>query len=226
MKKIFALSLGMLAIISVSKAQSTTSVMKHSRDFLMLQLSYDSWMGAPDSIQTGGLSRGFNVAFMYDFPLKPGSKLSIAPGLGISSSNIFFKDQTVAVGTLSPTLQFPADSSFKHYKLSTTYLEIPIELRFRQYPNNANKGFKAGIGLKFGTLANAHTKGKKVLSGSKQTEKVSDKRYFQTWRAAATARIGYGNFSVFTSYSFTSLLKQNAGPTINTFSIGVGLSGL
>ena len=226
MKKIFALSLGMFAFIAVSKAQSTTSVIKHSHDFLMVQVSYDSWMGAPDSIKTGGLSRGFNIAFMYDFQFKPGSKLSIAPGLGISSSNIFFKNQAVAIGELSPTLQFPADSSFKHYKLSTNFLEIPVELRYRQYPNNANKGFKAGLGLKFGTLLNAHTKGKKILSGGKQTEKVSDKRYFQTWRAAATARIGYGNFSVFTTYSLTPLLKQSAGPSINSFSIGLCLSGL
>lgn len=226
MKKIFALFLGMFALIAVSKAQSTTSVIKHSHDFLMVQVSYDSWMGAPDSIKTGGLSRGLNIAFMYDFQFKPGSKLSIAPGLGISSSNIFLKNQTAAIGALSPTLQFPADSSFKHYKLSTNFLEIPIELRFRQYPNNANKGFKAGIGLKFGTLLNAHTKGKKILSGGKQTQKVSDKRYFQTWRAAAIARLGYGNFSVFTSYSLTPLLKQSAGPSLNTFSIGVGLSGL
>lgn len=226
MKKIYALSLVLLAFIAVSKAQSTTPVIKHSKDFLMLQLSYDSWIGAPDSIHTGGLSRGFNAAFMYDFQFKPGSKLSIAPGLGISSSNIFFKGQTVAIGTLSPTLQFPKDSSYKHYKLATTYLEIPIELRFRQYPNNANKGFKAGLGIKFGTLVSAHTKGKKILSGGKQTQKVSDKRYFQNWRAAATARVGYGNFSVFTSYSLTPLLKQNAGPSINTFSIGLCLSGL
>lgn len=226
MKKIFALSLGMLMLVSLAKAQSPTPVIKHSRDFLVLQLSYDTWVGAPDSIHTGGLSRGFNIAFMYDFPFKTGSKLSVAPGLGISSSNIFFKDQTVSIGELSPTLQFPSDTIYKHYKLATAFLEIPIELRYRQYPDNANKGFKAGLGLKFGTLLNAHTKGKQVLAGSKHTDKVSDKRYFQTWRAAATARVGYGNFSVFASYSLTPLLKQNAGPNINTLSVGLCLSGL
>lgn len=225
MKKILALSVGLLSLITVAKAQTTT-VIQHSRDFFVISLSYDAWMGAPDSIHTGGLSRGFNAAFMYDFPFKTGSKFSIAPGLGISSSNIFFKDQSVAIGEVSPTLQFPSDTSFKNYKLSTNYIEIPIELRYRQFPDNANKGFKAGLGLKFGALLNAHTKGRKILSGSKQAQKVSDKRYFQPWRAAATARVGYGNFFVFTSYSLTPLLKQNAGPKINTFSIGIGLSGL
>lgn len=226
MKKAVLVFAGLLAFFGLSKAQTGSSVVKHSHDFLVLQLSYDSWMGAPDSIRTGGLSRGFNMAFMYDFPFKNGSKFSIAPGLGISSSNIFFKDQAVAIGEVTPTLQFPTDSSYKHYKLSTNYVEIPIELRYRQYQDNANKGFKAGIGLKFGALLNAHTKGKKALSGSKQTEKITDKRYFQPWRAAATARVGYSNFSVFASYSLTPLLKRTAGPSINTFSIGIGLSGL
>lgn len=226
MKKILALSLGLLTLISVAKAQNKTPVIKQSRDFLVLQLSYDAWIGAPDSIHTGGLSRGFNAAFMYDFPFKPGSKFSVAPGLGISSSNIFFKDQAVAIGQYSPTLSFPKDTAYKHYKLATTYLEIPVELRYRQNSENANTGFKAALGLKFGTLLNAHTKGKEVLTGSKQTQKISDKHFFQTWRVAATARAGYGNFGIFASYSLTSLLKQNAGPNINTFSVGLSLSGL
>jgi hypothetical protein len=216
----------MLAMITLAKAQSPSSIVMHSHDFFVVQLSYDTWVGAPDSMHIGGLSRGVNIAFMYDFPVKEGSHFSVAPGLGISSSNIFFKNQTLGIGQVSPTLDFRRDSSYKHYKLATTFLEIPIEFRYRQFSDNANKGFKAGIGLKFGTLLNAHTKGKKIVSGGKQVEKTGDKRYFQTWRVAATARIGWGNVSLFTSYSLTPLLKQTAGPKFNTLSVGLCLSGL
>lgn len=216
----------MLAMITIAKAQAPSQIIKHSHDFLVVQLSYDAWAGAPDSIHTGGLSRGVNIALMYDFPLKEGSHLSVAPGLGISSSNIFFDHQTVAIGQVNPTLNFNPDSVYKHYKLATAFLEIPVELRYRAFPDNANKGFKAGIGLKFGTLLNVHTKGKKIVSGGKQTEKISNKRYFQTWRAVATARVGWGNFSVFTNYTVTSLLKAGTGPTINPVQVGICLSGL
>lgn len=226
MKKIITLFISMLALLQAQAQGPASAIMRQSQDFLMVGVSYDTWTGAPDSIHTGGLSRGFNMAFMYDFPLNEGSHLSVAPGLGISSSNIFFKDQTAAIGSVNPTLNFNPDSVYKHYKLATTYLEIPIELRYRAVQNNANTGFKAGLGLKFGALVNAHTKGKKVGSGGKQTDKVNNKQYFQRWRVAATLRVGWGNFAAFTSYSITPLLNQEAGPKINSLSVGICISGL
>jgi hypothetical protein len=170
MKKVVALCGLLLAAVTLTKAQSPASVVAHSRDFFVVQLSYDMWAGAPDSVQTGGISRGFNFAFMYDFPFKEGSHLSVAPGLGISTSSVFFSDQAPQIGGTAPTLAFPSDSIYKHYKLTTAHLEIPVELRYRQYADNANKGLKVGLGLKFGTLLSAHTKGKKIVGGSKQVQ--------------------------------------------------------
>jgi hypothetical protein len=226
MKKIILSGLCSLLIFAQAYAQSPVPAVNHSHDFLVVQLSYDMWPGAPDSVQTGGFSRGLNIAFMWDFPFNSGSHFSVAPGLGISSSNIFFKHQTAAIGSLAPTLNFDRDTVYKHFKLATAYVEIPIELRYRQFSDNANKGLKAGVGLKFGALLNAHTKGKKAMAGVKQVDKISNKRYFERWRVAGTVRVGYGNFAVFANYSFTPLLKQNAGPEINPLQVGLCVSGL
>lgn len=226
MKKFILIGACLTMILGEASAQSPASAIRHSQDFLVVQLSYDMWPGAPDSIHTGGFSRGFNVAFMYDFPFNTGSHFSVAPGLGISTSSIFFDNQTVDIGGVSPTLNFNPDTVYKHYKLATAHVEIPIELRYRQFPNNANKGVKVGIGLKFGALLNAHTKGKKAVEGVKQIDKISNKRYFERWRVAGTFRAGYGNFAVFASYSLTPLLKPNTGPTINPLQVGLCISGL
>jgi hypothetical protein len=226
MKKVVTLCCLMLSLITLAKAQSPTKMITHSHDFLVVQLSYDRWIGATDSIHAGGLSRGLNVALMYDFPLQKGSHLSVAPGLGVSASSIFLKNQTLGMNQASSTLNFKRDSSYKHYKIATAFVEVPIELRYRTFPDNANKGFKAGVGLKFGALLNAHTKGKKILYGAKEVDKVSSKRYFQNWRVVATARVGWGNFSLFTNYTLTSLLKAGAGPTLNPIQFGLCLSGL
>ncbi|GAA4300409.1 outer membrane beta-barrel protein [Compostibacter hankyongensis] len=209
-----------------SSSHMRPSVGRYAHDFLMIQVTYDGWSGTPDSIRTGGFSRGFNIAMMYDFPLQKGSHLSAAAGLGVSTSNIFFKDQRADLNKLTPTLNFPTDSSYKRYKLGTAFLEIPIEIRYRQFPDNANRGFKVAIGAKLGALANAHTRGKIIGNGDKSVVKVNDKRFFNSWRAAATARIGWGNFGLYGSYTFTSLLKQGAGPTLNPYSIGLSISGL
>ncbi|HVI46328.1 MAG TPA: porin family protein [Chitinophaga sp.] len=222
-----ALSLGVFAQEGGSPMNKAVNRVTHSRDFLMIQLSYDGWAGAPDSIKTG-FNRGFNIALMYDFPFKK-SPLSVAAGLGISTSGVFLKDHTFDIaGKVNPnTPTFPASNSYKRFKVATTYLEIPIELRFRAVPDNANKGFKAALGVKVGALLDAHTKGKNNGgNGNKNTEKDANKGFFNPWRFSATARVGYGNFALFGAYSLNPMLKDNSNLDIRPYQIGICVSGL
>ncbi len=226
MKKFFLSALCLMALFCGAHAQSpATSVVKHSRDFMIFSFTYDTWLGTPDSIRTGGFSHGFNFAFTYDFPLNDDSHFSVAPGLGISASHMAFKNQTLDIAGPTSTLNFNPDSVYKSFHLVTTYLEIPIELRYRSFSGNANKGFKAAIGLKFGTLLDVHSKAKKPSRGVRQIQKIKNKYYFEKWRVAGTLRIGYGNFAAFASYSLTPLLNQTAGPKINPLSLGIAISG-
>lgn len=205
-------------------------------DHLMLQLSSDHWASMPDSISShqSGFSRGFNVYFMYNKPLKNAPNYAIGIGLGVSTSNIVFKKMNVDLNATSATLPFtPLDLSnhFKKFKLATTYLEVPVELRYFAKPDNPNKCLKAAIGLKFGTLLNTHTKGKTLENSADQTintytEKENSKRYINGTQIMGTARIGYGIFSLFGSYGLTTILKSGYGANMRLFQVGITLSGL
>ncbi len=225
---LIAVSIGVFAQDGGSPMNKAVNKVTHSNDFLMIQLSYDGWAGAPDSIKSG-LNRGFNIALMYDFPFKK-SKLSMAAGLGFSTSGVYLKDHTMDIqGKLNPNqVSFPTSTAKKN-KVATTYLEIPIELRYRSVPDNANKGFKAAIGVKVGALVDAHTKIKYTgANGSKDIDKDANRGFFNPWRFAATARVGYGNFALFGAYSLNPLLKDNASNNldIRPYQIGICLSGL
>ena len=206
-------------------------------DHIMLQLSSDRWLDAPDSVasRTKGSSRGANIYFMMDKPFKSNAKMSVAFGLGISTSHLFLNKLRAAIDGNTPTLYFESldnTSRYKKYKVSTSYLELPIELRYSSQPGKNDKSFKIALGLKVGALINAHTKGKELLnaSGSKISEvieKVNSKSYFNTTRIAATARVGYGNFSVFGSYNISSsIFKDNTTAPIKLLQVGLTLSGL
>jgi hypothetical protein len=124
---------------------------------------------------------------------------------------------------------FPSNTTNKKFKVATTYVEIPIELRYRSVPDNANKGFKAALGVKVGALVDAHTKAKFTApNGSKNIEKEANKAFFNPWRFSATARVGYGNFALFGAYALNPLLKNDAGNNldIRPYQIGICLSGL
>lgn len=224
---LIAISIGVFAQEGGSPMNKAVNKLTHSNDFLMIQLSYDGWAGKPDSLKSG-LNRGFNIALMYDFPFKK-SKMSLAAGLGFSTSGVYLKDHYMEIGKNNSSVASFPSSSYKKNKVATTYLEIPIELRYRSVPDNANKGFKAAIGVKVGALVDAHTKVKYTgANGNKEFDKVSNKGFFNPWRFAATARVGYGNFALFGAYSLNPLLKDNAANNldIRPYSIGIALSGL
>ncbi|MGC4101072.1 outer membrane beta-barrel protein [Ferruginibacter sp.] len=220
-----------------NKTTSKTDLINRAGDHIMLQLSTDHWAGTlPDSIKdhTKGLSRGANIYVMMNKPFKNNPQFSAAFGVGIGSTNMYFKNINIDVKSTATKLPFTSldsTSHFKKYKLTTAYLEIPVELRFVKDPSRMNKSLKAAIGIKVGTLLSVHTKGKTLQnkSGStinSYTEKEYNKRFFNSTRLAATGRVGLGNYSIFGSYQITTLLKDGVGPEIHPFEIGFCLSGL
>ncbi|HEY4286836.1 MAG TPA: outer membrane beta-barrel protein [Puia sp.] len=217
------------------KDWSKINLTKRSADHFMFQLGYDNWAGAPDSIHIQGFNRSANFYVMFDFPFKTDPRLSIGAGLGIGSSNIFFHQQTVLVAaTNAGTLGFPSEDGGEHwkkYKLVTTYLEAPVELRFAVDPEHMDNSWKFAIGVKVGLMLSAYTKAKDRQNAANQTignyiEKESSKQFFNTPRLAGTVRVSKGVIGVFGQISATTLIKSSAGPSIFPFSFGLTLSGL
>ncbi len=225
MKLLRLLLLSMLALGTTVSAQTKTPTEKPASDFLMIQLGIDGWAGKPDSIHTTGIGKGLNVYLCKNYPLK-NSKLSFAAGIGIGSSSIYLDNQEARFADTT-FVKFEAETkNYSKYKLTTAYFEAPLELRYFDNNVNKNKGFKAAIGLRIGTLFQAHTKGVYSFSGVKTTDKVVSKHFLDTWRFAATARVGYGNFSLFVAYNLNTLFKAGSGPDITPYSVGLCISGL
>jgi len=208
---------------------SKTEAEKPSRDFVMLQFGYTGWMNKPDSVKMGGFGHVFNLYLCYDFPIAK-SNFSFAAGIGVSTSAVYFKNQINIVndtGNLA-TVRFLDTNGYKKDKLTTAYLQAPFELRFFGNKENRNKGFKAAIGLQIGTMMGAHNKYVYTIPGTntKAVEKVSTRRFMNTWEFQGTARLGWGNFTLFGSYNLTSLYKENYGPQVVPFALGICVTGL
>jgi hypothetical protein len=245
MKKIFLLSLCTLLITTLFAQQDSMQLQPpvkkplinlagRANDHFLLQLGYTGWAGKPDSINPSGFSKSINVYFMFDFPFKTNPKLSMAFGPGISSDNIIFKETFVGIKESSALFQFNDRSDTNHFKktkLSTVYLEAPIEFRYTADPLNSDRSFKFAIGVKVGTMIAAKAKNKDWQDKNDNslldyTMKETSKRYFNTTRLSAQARVGKGHFSLYGSYQITSLFKEGAAAEIRPYSIGITLSGL
>jgi len=249
MRKLFVMILALTATLSTlaqetpatsleptPKKKKVYDLSKRASDHFMFQIGLNSWLGAPDSIanKISGLQRSANLYLMLDRPFKGNQQLSIAAGIGIGVSNIYFEKMNVDIGSDNPVLRFintDSTNNYKKYKVTTAFLEAPLELRFAKNPSTPNKTFKAAVGVKFGTLVNAHTKGKNLRNSSgntinTRTDKVLSKNYFSSTRLAATARVGYGNFTLFGAYNLTDIFKAGVAADIKGLQMGLTISGL
>lgn len=215
--------------LSRKESANNSQLSRRAADHFMIQLGYNGWAGSPDSLRTGGLSRTFNMYFMFDFPFKSDARFSAAIGAGLGTDNMFFKKTTVDLRKYPLNFAHDTVSSYKKYKIATGYLEVPVELRFASNPTNYNKAFKVALGVKVGTMIDAHTKAKITRDREGYggyTQKIKDKRNFNTTRLAGTLRVGYGVFSIFGTYQFNEFIREGAGPNVKPYSIGLTISGL
>lgn len=215
------------------KKKEIPDMSNRANDHFLLQWGYTSWTGKPDTINTNGMSKSYNVYFMFDFPFKTNPKLSMAFGPGIGSDHILFTKTQLGIKENTTLLGFKNVSDTNHYKktkLATVYLEAPVEFRYSSKPLTG-KGFKWALGVKVGTLINAHTRNVKFQSKTNQlisdyVMKESSKKFFNKNRLSAMARFGFGHITFYGSYQLTAVLKDGAGPVMRPYSIGITLSGL
>lgn len=238
MKKTFLL---LTVLVGLGATAQTTDTKKfvvpnRTKDHFMIQYGADAWASRPDSVRTGGFSRHFNFYFMFDKPLKNNPKTSVGIGFGIGSSNMFFNNTNVNVKANTVRLPFTIADSIDHFskfKLTTLYLELPVEFRYFSNPNNMNKSWKFAIGVKVGTLLKAYSKGKNYVNRAGQSlygttfiEKEQSKKFFNGTSLAFTGRVGYGIIGLQGSYNVLGVLKDGAGATMNRWSLGISISGL
>lgn len=233
---LLSLSASLLALSQSTDIKKKLDLSNRAADHFMIQYGADSWTNRPDSVRTGGFSRHFNIYFMIDKPFKNNPKFSIAYGIGIGSSNMFFKNTKVDVKANSTKLPFTNVDSANHFskfKVTNIYAELPVELRYFSNPENPGKSWKAALGVKVGTLLKTYSKGKNLVTksgasvyGNGYIEKESSKRFFNGTMLAVTGRIGYGIISLDAGYQFNGVLKDGAGPSMNKFSLGITFSGL
>jgi hypothetical protein len=234
---LFGIIFASLASNAQNKQDKKFDLSNRANDHFMIQLSYDSWVGAPDSIKNNmkGLHRGANVYFMFDKPFRNNQRLSVGIGVGVGTSNVYFKNMKAEITSGNTQLPFELVDSvnnYKKYKLNTAFLELPLELRYSSKPDMPNKSIKGAIGIKVGTLLSAHTKQKNTENSGGQTIregiwKEKSKNYFNSTRLAVTARFNYGVFGIFGSYSLTPMFKSGvADQDMRLLQVGLTITGL
>ncbi len=190
---------------------------------IIIDVMSDNWLNSPDSIKNKVLkSRGVNVYAMYDIPVGS-SGFSFAAGAGINSYNV---SNNAAVSYISDSMNKvttafgPLSGSYKNNKLSVSYLDIPIELRYKTPADRSGGCFKFALEGKAGYLFNSHTKYVTTASRTKTYDIINLTQY----RYGVGLRIGYEWFALTGFYSLSPLFEKDKGPGVIPFSVGISIN--
>ena len=142
----------------------------------------------------------------------------IVSGLGMVWNNYVFENNITIRNINGIIMPEPLDRDYKKSKLTTFSLSIPVELEY-QFParNNPNNRFFIAGGVLGEAMFKSHTKYKKPKHKSESGQNL------ETFQGALSFRGGYGNLSIFSYYYLTDLFKNNKGPEVQVFTVGVGL---
>lgn len=240
MKRFFLLLVCSVMALGAFAQEDTSAIKKAkekvaqtgSRDRLVFEIGFDNWHQQDGKVtDVKWYSRSYAFYFMYDILLGK-SRFSVAPGLGFGISNVntskglvedststYFADYNQAYGI--------ANDDVKKHKLSTAYVDIPLELRFRSKPNSRNKSFKLAIGFKGGVLFDSHTKLKYDTDRDKpRVVKVKNYADLNRFRYGPTFRFGYGAFNIFGFYNLGQLFTEDGPSGIHPFTVGISINGL
>ena len=161
-----------------------------------------------------------NINFLeYNIPLKE-YRVGLVTGMGWTMNNYKF-DNPVTIEKVDGMI-VPVDidpNGFNKSKLTVSYLTVPLLFEY-QIPVNgrSNQLFVSG-GIIGGINLGSHTKVKNDHSKNKDHGSFN----INPFKYALTARVGLKDINLYANYSLSPLFKDDKGPELFPFTIGISL---
>ncbi len=226
-----------IKVIEMDEARKTPSTKKKKfrPHFAGLEIGLNNYLTPDGSLSlppdqlymdlNTGKSWNWNLNVIdYGFGLGT-DKIGIATGLGFEFINYNFDGQNSIrkdpdTGNIIPYYPDYAGNIMKS-KMNIAYVTAPLLLEF-QIPAGKKRIHISG-GVIGGVKMWSNTKLKYKISGEKSKEKARGDYNLSPLRWGFTARVGYRMINLYANYYMTPLFKENRGPELYPFSVGLAL---
>jgi hypothetical protein len=184
--------------------------------------------------------------FEQNVALSKNQKWGMVTGLGLEWHNYRFSKNT-RLNADSSYLNGYIDQgiSIRKSKLTTFYLNVPLLFEFQTNSRHKKDSFHLGIGMIAGARLSSHTKKYydewnkafditqynpstskyetvlTAVSPDHSKSKDFDDFYLQPFKFDATVRIGWGFVNLFATYSVNQMFKEDKGPELYPWTIGI-----
>lgn len=187
-------------------------------DHISFNLNYNSWQHSIVGLQTKPVSLGFDFGIYKDLPLSKSGKVSFAYALNYNLTTVHHNGNITYLTDSGSTNLFTtikqSNTNFNINKLTTHYLELPVEFRFRKIKDPKIRLY---LGFKGGVLLGVHT--------TRTTSETKYKQYriknINQFRYGPTVKIGVGKINLYGFYSMSPLFNDGKGDLVNQYTIGL-----
>lgn len=190
-------------------------------------LTYDNKFTLPEEMRfmeldyAKSISAALNFAEL-DFGFGKSQMIGITTGLGIQWNRYGIKN-TYEIKYNEDEVYGDTSAIGRNYSknvLKATYLTMPFLLEF-QAGKKKSKMFRMAVGVIGGYKIGSRLKQEYEFEGRDYEFKTKGHYHFNPFQVYATARIGYGDVSLFANYGLTRIFEEGRGPQLYPIQFGL-----
>ena len=188
---------------------------KYREDQIYFGITHSILTNKPDGYKPNSFSTGISFGFLRDFPVNKRRNIAIAPGVGIAFYNL---RNNLSVS--DDGMSYYVDSNYNKNVQNLTYLEIPIEFRWRTSTMESHKFWRIYAGVKYSYLLRDVSKydgpfGKYDVKSNPDY----NKNIIGTYISA-----GFNTWNIYAYYGFNPIFKKDVfvdKKSLNFFNVGL-----
>lgn len=173
----------------------------YREDQMYATLSLNLVQNRPSGFRQNSLSSGITVGFLRDMPFNKNRTWAIAAGLGYSYNNL---KNNIKVDNSMGDITYSIDDTFDKNKLVLHYLEVPIEIRWRNSTFESHKFWRIYSGFKISYLF----ADKSVFTSESQNSTVRSNNDLSKIKYATYLAVGNNTGNIYVQYTLTPIFED------------------
>lgn len=216
-----------LGAFAQDEVQNTVVDSLYREDQFYVNLTYNSYKNAPKDLSQSKFSSGFAAGFLRDMPINKNRTWAIAAGLGYSLSIInnnvlYYKADADIPRDLYVII--PNDFTYSKNRWTLQYIDLPIEIRWRNSTFQSHKFWRIYSGFKVSYLVGSRYK------FVADTDNLTTKNIpnLNKLQYGCYLAVGWNTWNVYAYYGLNSIIKptisdfdENTTIKMNTLNIGL-----
>lgn len=193
----------------------------YREDQFYFSFTYNILTRLPPKLNQNKFSLGLSMGFLRDFPVNQARNKAIAVGLGYSLQNYNYNLKVTDSLGVAQYDYIRSDEYYEKNKLSLSYIDLPIEFRWRTSVPETHKFWRVYTGIKLSYLFYSRSK----FTGDGGKTLILNSEDLNPFRLSAYLSAGYNTWNFYASYGLTPIFREGSveGRKINMSNLSVGL---